>query len=141
VTSYPSNNNLSPEELEEFHAPEYLTAQAKLSYLKGTIIEIVCQVRSDKLVKDHEFISDIKMLRRWKSELPLHMTLGFDTRMSLHLKYNQISRHPRSSQKLQISLIHLQCCILILRPLLLKQLANILENDLAHVERPFCHAG
>jgi proline utilization trans-activator len=111
---YPSNNDLSPEELEEFHAPEYLTAQAKLSHLKAAIIETVCRLRSDSLGKGQEISHSVEILQKWKSELPLHMSLDFDNRISeamsklptvrttvsLHLKYNQVSGKSCVSKRL-----------------------------------------
>jgi hypothetical protein len=102
---YPSNESLSKEELSEFHDPDFLTAQVKLTELKLTITETAYRLQSGSLVGNHEIRHCLNMLQTWESDLSpnvgLNLALGMPrelaesrnvrTSSSLFLKYNHVS--------------------------------------------------
>jgi proline utilization trans-activator len=103
--NYPSNEELSRNDLEEFHAPDFLTAQVKLTELKITIIETAYKLKSGNLVHNYEIRNCLDMLQKWESELTpdvaLDIASGISDEMSksrtmrttssLFLKYNHVS--------------------------------------------------
>ncbi|OGM40377.1 hypothetical protein ABOM_010595 [Aspergillus bombycis] len=122
---FPDNSQLSEEDVEEFSDPQYLTAQVKLCRIKYQIIKTVSELRFGNAVEAQALIGPcLQALNHWSLEFSprlefteeggfLDKTLAFPpmrTVASLLLRYNQ-------------------CFILLLRPLLLKQLHNLVHGQ------------
>ncbi|KAK4862345.1 hypothetical protein LT330_003483 [Penicillium expansum] len=124
---FPDNSQLSAEDVEEFSDPQYLTAQVKLCRIKYQIIKKISELRFGNAVEAHALIEPcLQALNNWRLEFSPTLeftsdggftdgTLAFPpmrTIASLLLRYNQ-------------------CFILLLRPLLLKQLHDIIHGQVA----------
>lgn len=102
---YPSNEGLSQTDLTEFHAPEFLTAQIKLTELKLSVTETAYKLQAGGLVGSHEIRNCLDLLQKWKLDLAPNVALNFEfgiskemselrtmrTTSSLYLKYNHVS--------------------------------------------------
>jgi hypothetical protein len=102
---YPSNEGLSQSDLQEFHAPEFLTAQIKLTELKFSVTETAYKLKSGGQVGNHEIRNCLDLLQKWKLDLAPNVALNLEsgiskdiaesrtmrTTSSLYLKYNHVS--------------------------------------------------
>ncbi|KAL3711793.1 hypothetical protein TMatcc_000485 [Talaromyces marneffei ATCC 18224] len=120
---YPSQHGLPPEDVTEFCDPDLLTARAQLTIIQDVNATNLSQVGRDS-EDDFETIMfpAMQRLEMWKGKLPAHLILATDTRLpnSTHMPYI------RSFCNLHIR--YNQCMVLLLRPLLLRQIARIFSG-------------
>lgn len=142
---FPDNSELSVRDAEEFSDPQYLTAQVKLCRIKYQILKKISELRFGNAVEAQALIEPcIHALKNWRLEFS--PTLEFTeegefsdetltlppmrTIASLLLRYNQV-RSAVSDLKGCMTVLMNQCLILLLRPLLLKQLYDIIHEQVA----------
>ncbi|KAM5380880.1 hypothetical protein ACJZ2D_003404 [Fusarium nematophilum] len=122
---YPDSSGLSVEDLEEFFDPDLLTAQIKLLQIKGHVITVVSQLKSRHVYQRHDLLHQcLQRLEQCRNDMPATLSplLEFDFQARL----NTENRVPFS-----LSLRYHQCYVLLLRPLLLHQLASMLRGDMS----------
>ncbi|KAH8434480.1 fungal specific transcription factor domain-containing protein [Aspergillus melleus] len=133
----PDSSHLSAADAEQFSDPQYLTAQIKLCRIKFRIIRTVSELRFGDTAEAQALIEPcLQVLNNWRLELSPTLkfteeggfsdeTLAFTpmrTVASLMLRFNQ-------------------CIILLIRPLLLKQLHDIMhEQDVLMPRNDFAGA-
>lgn len=102
---HPDDSLLLPEEMQEFSAGQYLTAQSKLCLIKRRIDGASCRLRSDDSRDPQEILEPtLDLLEHWRSELPPDMSFTFEDGIplamaelpamrslaSLYLRYHQV---------------------------------------------------
>ncbi|KAH8820214.1 hypothetical protein F5884DRAFT_744574 [Xylogone sp. PMI_703] len=122
--SYPSNEGLSETDLEEFHDPGFLTAQAQLIELKLRITETAYKLKSGGTVDGHEIIACLNTLLAWKSDLAPNVALDLTSGIPRELCN---LRTLRTSASLFLRYNH--CMILLLRPFLLQEMAHAIDGS------------
>ncbi len=122
---YPDDCQLSHEELQEFSAADYLTAQSKLCSIRRRVDETVSRLRTDDARDPQQILEpSLELLNLWRSGLPMDMSFTFDNGLP-----QAITELAAMRPLAPLYLRYHQCQILILRPLLLKQLALISQNE------------
>ncbi|KAL3478523.1 fungal-specific transcription factor domain-containing protein [Aspergillus californicus] len=122
---YPSQASIPLEDTSEFADPDYLTARIQLTIIQANISKSISDFDHDASHATETVLDPIlHQLTAWKAGLPSHMALEMEDGMpeptrslpcmrslaNLHLRFNQ-------------------CLILLLRPIILKQVACIYAND------------
>lgn len=144
---YPSQAGLSTVDTAEFKDPAYLTARVQLTIIQADLANQTYDLGRDD-AKDIEtiFRPMLQRLDVWRAGLPALMALGMEDGVpasmrkmpymrslaNFHLRFNHVSstRATRSFDGYGVSLIFcLQCVILLLRPLLLRQIACIFSGE------------
>ncbi|KAI0161791.1 hypothetical protein GGR52DRAFT_586018 [Hypoxylon sp. FL1284] len=122
---YPTQAGLTPEELEEFSDPDFLTARIQLTIIQSNAVSDVCHLGQDDS-KDTEtvFRPMLRRLDAWKAGLPAHMALEIGDGLP---KLRGQLPFVRSLANLYIRFN--QCVIVLLRPLLLRQIACIFSKE------------
>jgi proline utilization trans-activator len=90
--NYPSNEQLSQDDLEEFHDPDFLTAQVKLTKLKLSITETAYRLKSGNLVDNHEIRSCLDMLQKWESDLTPNVASNIASGISREMSKSRTTR-------------------------------------------------
>lgn len=104
---YPTQKGLTPDDLEEFSDPDFLTARVQLTIIQSDAANDVCHLGQDD-AKDIDAILRpvLRRLDTWKADLPEHMALGIEDRLpeligqlplmrslaNLYLRFNQVRR-------------------------------------------------
>ncbi|KAI1370794.1 hypothetical protein F4677DRAFT_437509 [Hypoxylon crocopeplum] len=122
---YPTQTGLLPDDLEEFSDPDYLTARVQLTIIQADAANNVCHLGQD----DAEDIDTIlrPVLRRldaWREGLPAHMALGLQDSLP-----ELLGQMPLMRSLANLHIRFNQCVIVLLRPLLLRQIACILSKE------------
>ena len=106
---HPNDISLLPEEMQEFSAAQYLTAQSKLCLVKRRIDWTASRLRSDDSRDFQEILEpSMELLEQWRSELPPDMSFTFEDGIplamaelpamrslaSLYLRYHQVREVP-----------------------------------------------
>lgn len=150
--SYPTNDGLACENMDEFSDPDYLTARIQLTIIQADAVNDHDNDNNDAKI-DTFLHPTLRRLQAWKDGLPAHMAVAFHESMAktednmallrslanLHLRHNHVCnlsksgglglRWKRTPVTIKNILTSLQCVILLLRPLLLRQISYIVSNE------------
>ncbi|KAK2596107.1 hypothetical protein QQS21_006454 [Conoideocrella luteorostrata] len=123
--AFPECTHLTAEDMAEFSDPMYLTAQVKLCRIKSRVVETACELRSGSLEEAHGLITPcLQSLSQWREEFR-SVSLSF-------LEAGQFSSatlaHPSMRTLASLIMRYNQCYILLLRPLLLKELYSLVQE-------------
>ncbi|PLB53913.1 hypothetical protein P170DRAFT_469393 [Aspergillus steynii IBT 23096] len=128
---FPDSSRLSTEDGEEFSDSQYLTAQIKLCRIKYHIVKTVSELRFGSPGEAQALIDPcLQALDNWRLEfLP---TLEFTEEGGFS---DETLAFPPMRTTASLLLRHNQCYILLLRPLLLKQLHDLVHENGASMPR------
>lgn len=101
---YPSQDELSPEDLSEFSDPALMSARAQLTIIQDVNAKEVCQAGPDYARYIETVIRPaLQRLDSWKEKLPAHLVLDLEARLpqsndmpyirsfaNIHLRFNQV---------------------------------------------------
>ncbi|RTE82884.1 hypothetical protein BHE90_002557 [Fusarium euwallaceae] len=114
---YPSSNELTAEEQEEFYDPDLLTAQIKLCEIKCAVVDTVSQLKSKDIAGPYQVLGQcLQRLDRCGREMPEKVFAGSGST-------------PERRICASIALRFHQCYILLLRPVLLYQFTFLLRTE------------
>ncbi|KAI4864022.1 fungal-specific transcription factor domain-containing protein [Hypoxylon rubiginosum] len=120
----PSSTQLAPEDKDQFSNPHLLFALAQLCFIKGKVIDAVGQLQKYSLANTLKILRPcLTLLNDWMTGLPEDMTFTFEQGIPL-----QMQRHPYARNVASLYLRHNQCLILLLRPLLVRELPFIIRR-------------
>ncbi|XXH00019.1 hypothetical protein Hte_006360 [Hypoxylon texense] len=120
----PSSAQLAPEEKDQFSNPHLLFALAQLCFIKAKVVDTVGQLQKDNLANTLKTLNPcLTLLSDWMSGLPEDMSFTFEQGIPL-----QMQRHPYARNVASLYLRHNQCLILLLRPLLVRELPFIIRR-------------
>ncbi|KAL4783706.1 fungal-specific transcription factor domain-containing protein [Aspergillus varians] len=122
---YPSQAGLDLDDAHEFADPDYLTARIQLTIIQASISK-GHSTFGHNVEHDMENIirPTLRRLRAWRAGLPDHMALQVETSMP-----SPTRSLPCMRSLANLYLRYNQCLIVLLRPVLLKQVAQIYADD------------
>ncbi|QQK46722.1 Pyruvate/Phosphoenolpyruvate kinase [Penicillium digitatum] len=124
---FPDNSELSVRDAEEFSDPQYLTAQVKLCRIKYQILKKISELRFGNAVEAQALIEPcIHALKNWRLEFSPTLEFTEEGEFS-----DETLTLPPMRTIASLLLRYNQCLILLLRPLLLKQLYDIIHEQVA----------
>ncbi|KAL4962008.1 transcription factor domain-containing protein [Aspergillus stella-maris] len=122
--TYPDDSLLSPTDAREFYDAETLTTQVQLGFIHADICENIRSIRKDNTTGVGDLTRPILLrLEKVRARLPSHMSFDVENGMP-----------PAMTQMADRSLASLyqryhQCFVLLLRPVLLKQISYLIAGD------------
>ncbi|KAE8132756.1 hypothetical protein BDV38DRAFT_274869 [Aspergillus pseudotamarii] len=121
---FPDNLQLSPDEIRDFSDPQYFTAQIKLCRIKYRVIQTISNLRLGDTYETNTLINPcLQALHQWRMEFQPCLDFTENGRFS-----DATLAHPSMRTIASLLMRYNQCFILLLRPLLLKQLYSFVRD-------------
>ncbi|KAI6080832.1 fungal-specific transcription factor domain-containing protein [Hypoxylon rubiginosum] len=124
----PSSSKLDSEDADQFSNPHLLFALAQLCFIKGKVVDAVGQLQKESLADSLKILNPcLTLLSDWMAGLPEDMSFTFEQGIKM-----QMQRHPYARNVASLYLRYNQCLILLLRPLLVRELPFIIRRSTAN---------